>query len=79
MYHHHQCTVSAQPRPASHTLLAPVMSAITCLASCIQLSQTLFVLSCRGIVQLTNQSVCDTLGFQRNELVGRNVNQIIPS
>jgi PAS domain S-box-containing protein len=33
---------------------------------------------CRGIVQLTNQAACDTLGFHRNDLVGRNVNQIIP-
>jgi PAS domain S-box-containing protein len=34
--------------------------------------------TCRGIVQLTNQAACDTLGFHRNDLVGRNVNQIIP-
>jgi hypothetical protein len=36
------------------------------------------VVFCRGIVQLTNQAACDTLGFHRNDLVGRNVNQIIP-
>ncbi|GFH16804.1 uncharacterized protein HaLaN_13301, partial [Haematococcus lacustris] len=41
-------------------------------------SRAIIIINARCIIQVVNQVACDALGYSRNELKGRNVNNIMP-